>query len=161
MTSIPLIGPMALDIILRWSKCQSLSVLQQLKDKQADRQDNKQATAVEFLLARENDGDIVNLGLGLFPTGNAPMGIDEIYSLEKETNTDGKEYTFIGNAQQINATYMLEPGEHTLLVHTDKPDVEKQFTVVVRSSSPVKLRQGKRKTKLHKALSCWMHLNDR
>ncbi|KAK7105920.1 PI-PLC X domain-containing protein 3-like [Littorina saxatilis] len=31
MTSIPLIGPMALDIILRWSKCQSLSVLQQLK----------------------------------------------------------------------------------------------------------------------------------
>ncbi|KAK7100681.1 calpain-5-like isoform X2 [Littorina saxatilis] len=99
-----------------------------------------QRTAVEFLLVRENDGDIVNLGLRLFPTGNAPMGIDEIYSLEKEKDTDGKEYTFISDAQQINATYMLEPGEHTLLVHTDKPDVEKQFAVVVRSSSPVKLR---------------------
>ncbi|KAK7100682.1 calpain-9-like isoform X2 [Littorina saxatilis] len=103
-----------------------------------------QMMAVEIKLSQKDDGHRIPLALCLFPTGNAPMDIDAIYSMmgkqEAVLDTEGRPYTFVGNAPEIKATYMLKPGEYTLLVHTDEPDTEKPFTVVVMSSSPVEPR---------------------
>ncbi|XP_070195583.1 calpain-10-like isoform X2 [Littorina saxatilis] len=103
-----------------------------------------QMMAVEIKLAQKDDGHRIPLALCLFPTGSAPMDIDAIYSMmgkqEAVLDTEGRPYTFVGNAPEIKATYMLKPGEYTLLVHTDEPDTEKPFTVVVMSSSPLEPR---------------------
>ena len=77
----------------------------------------------------------------LWQSGEAPLNIDQIYEMYDQcmATTDGTNYRFI-QAWDMDASYMLQPGQYTLLLHMDEPDKNKLFTIVVKSAEPVQLK---------------------
>ena len=74
-------------------------------------------------------------------TGDAPLSIDDIYDIYDQAvlDTEGTPSKFI-QSWDVEVCYMLDPGQHTLLLHMDEPDTEKVFSLVVKSSAPVDVR---------------------
>ena len=54
-------------------------------------------------------------------------------------DTESSQSKFV-QSWDVEASYMLDPGQYTLLLHMDEPDTEKVFSLVVKSSAPVDVR---------------------
>ena len=74
-------------------------------------------------------------------TGNAPLSIDDIYDQYDQAvyDTESSQSKFV-QSWDVEASYMLDPGQYTLLLHMDEPDTEKVFSLVVKASVPVDVR---------------------
>ncbi|XP_070210636.1 calpain-1 catalytic subunit-like isoform X2 [Littorina saxatilis] len=100
-----------------------------------------QQTPIVLHVVQEQCEPRMPIGLRLYPTGNAPLDIDEIYDLYDDAikDTDGAQSKFV-QSWDVDARYMLQPGEYNLTLHMDAPDAEKTFALIVKSSAPVDVR---------------------
>ncbi|KAL8561164.1 hypothetical protein ACOMHN_054535 [Nucella lapillus] len=100
-----------------------------------------QPTLVAMSLMQEQTEPRQPLGLRLFPTGEAPLTIDQICEVYEDAvvNTEGSNYKFV-QSWEVTTAYMLDPGHYTLILHLDQPDTQKLFTLVFKSPSPVDVK---------------------
>lgn len=109
------------------------------------------ATNPQFLLTvHEGTGVIVHamqemqeprqpVGLRIYPAPEQlPMTINYIVKTYEScpANVNGQQSTFVVS-NDVNSHYMLPKGRWMLLLHMDKPNTDKRFALIIRSTSQV------------------------